>query len=283
VDPTAPGSPPGCQHNVSAGACPVQSNEFLGGLAYDLKVYDVVDGVKTDELLHQENGMIMNKYVPAYTSPLLPGWTIGTQSIVPHGQWIGAVALDVEYLDQEDYEKDLANLKTIINPLIPVQPSSNPVPVELQGADVFQYSTIPIPTFDGFGPCEGWCVFPTDKLAFANTIEQPQITQVTKWVMRDGGAPLFGQVGINGTVGNLPFAQTQVITNEFERTFYLQELEGDVASNPSRLQYATRVNLNFRGIQWPHIEVNTLSKKPPSETLSCSSVADAFTTVTDIP
>lgn len=66
-----------------------------------------------------------------------------------------------------------------------------------------------------------------------------------------------------GGISNIPFIKKQADATKMKATFWIQELaEKDSKGNPIlRLQYTQTVILDFFGIEWPHVSINTLQRE----------------------
>lgn len=67
-----------------------------------------------------------------------------------------------------------------------------------------------------------------------------------------------------GGVINIPFIKKQADATKMHAKFWIQELADKGANGQPilRLQYTQTVILNFFGIEWPHVSINTLEKRP---------------------
>ena len=65
-----------------------------------------------------------------------------------------------------------------------------------------------------------------------------------------------------GGISNIPFIKKQADATKMNATFWIQELaDKDANGDPIlRLQYTQTVILDFFGIEWPHVSINTLQK-----------------------
>jgi hypothetical protein len=89
---------------------------------------------------------------------------------------------------------------------------------------------------------------------------QPQIASTTTLHVASRNASLPG-----GGTSNIAFLTgtkdgPNAVAVTVTATFWLETLQGQ--SQPTRLQYSQFVLLNFNGLSWPHITVNTLTKQP---------------------
>lgn len=66
-----------------------------------------------------------------------------------------------------------------------------------------------------------------------------------------------------GGISNIPFIKKQADATKMKTSFWIQELDQkDPKGNPIlRLQYTQTVILDFFGIEWPHVSINTLQKE----------------------
>jgi hypothetical protein len=73
---------------------------------------------------------------------------------------------------------------------------------------------------------------------------------------------MFDSTIATGGISNIPFIKRQADATKMNATFWIQELaDKDSKGDPIlRLQYTQRVILNFFGIEWPHVSINTLQK-----------------------
>jgi hypothetical protein len=67
----------------------------------------------------------------------------------------------------------------------------------------------------------------------------------------------------SGGISNIPFIKKQADATKMKASFWIQELDQkDSKGNPIlRLQYTQTVILDFFGIEWPHVSINTLQKE----------------------
>ncbi len=72
----------------------------------------------------------------------------------------------------------------------------------------------------------------------------------------------FDTVFETGGVINIPFIKKQADATQMKAKFWIQELEAtnDNGQPLLRLQYTQTVLLDFFGISWPHVSINTLEK-----------------------
>lgn len=73
---------------------------------------------------------------------------------------------------------------------------------------------------------------------------------------------VFDTENESGGVVNIPFIKRQADVTKMKASYWIQELsEKDDNGNPIlRLQYSQTVFLDFFGILWPHVSINTLQK-----------------------
>lgn len=65
----------------------------------------------------------------------------------------------------------------------------------------------------------------------------------------------------SGGITNLPFVVQNANATRLDATFWIEAVMQPVNSTFMQLQYTQTVNLNFLGIDWPHISVATLVKQ----------------------
>jgi hypothetical protein len=68
----------------------------------------------------------------------------------------------------------------------------------------------------------------------------------------------------SSAIVNIPFVKTNANVTSFEATFWIETIpqsRNSIMDTFMRLQYSQKVNLEFDGINWPHISVATLIKQ----------------------
>lgn len=215
---------------------PENTDQFVATLDYDQSITQIAamdfpesgKAGPSDLPIHHEPGLFLH-----LTNLATTGFDIARLGSIPHGNSVLA----------------LGKARTIDG--APTIPQESGLPIGFQKLDnpyLAPYKHFHENLFQGvFDP-----TIPNDLLTKAN--EGVAIVKTTEL--------MFDSTIESGGISNIPFIKRQADASRMTATFWIQEL-ADTDSNGDpilRLQYTQTVILNFFGIDWPHVSINTLQK-----------------------
>ncbi|MFO7826484.1 MAG: heme-binding protein [Cyclobacterium sp.] len=215
---------------------PENTDQFVATLDYDQSITQIAamdfpesgEAGPPDLPIHHEPGLFLHM-----TNLATTGFDIARLGSIPHGNSVLA----------------LGKARTIDG--APTIPQESGLPLGFKKLDnpyLAPYKHFHENLFKGvFDP-----TIPNDLLTKAN--EGVAIVKTTELT--------FDSTFESGGISSIPFIKKQANATKMNATFWIQELaDKDSNGDPIlRLQYTQTVILNFFGIDWPHVSVNTLQK-----------------------
>ena len=213
---------------------------------------------KKGEPIHHEPGLwlhILNKRTD--------GLDIARLATIPHGNSVLALGRSAKIKSDELEIPDIGGFP------IPI-PTSAGIDKDSDSSESYlaPYRHFQNPPFTGIFDKDDFDKggfdpeFPNELLKEAN--KDQKIRKITKLEVDTENA--------TGGIVNTPFIEKQADAACMRSTFWIQELEElDEADKPKlRLQYSQVVCLDFLGLRWPHVSINTMEKvaegaKPPEK------------------
>ena len=200
-----------------------EKDEIVAGLQYSLQIYEVIDGQRTDTLLHTENGMWMHM---VNKSDRYRPWQVARMASIPHGATVNAVGNASEW--------STASIEALNEQIESEKERFSPFPIGF--CDTFGTREHPATIGGLTGELHAIAdAEPLSRLTAANKQEGLRLSKVSQLNVKTADG--------YGIVGNQPFLRAQAHVTDFEANFYLQTLEGE--EEPTRLQYMQRQTITF--------------------------------------
>ena len=258
-----------------------QSDTQLSGVSYLQRVSDA----QSNAALHVETGFWLN--VPP--SGTQPAWTVARAATIPHGNSV--LATGVAFTAPAPGINPLLSAAPtmiadgspinakLMGPFNDVQtPTADYLPAyvmhpnlalqnAINGSDFIDTVVLVVSTADMTTQLGAAHTIPVNNPAPAG-LRDPNISNVPK-ALSSITVPPAGVTGAAAAVGgisNIPFVQVNANASRMDAIFWIETIRqvdavtGDV-SELKQLQYTQTVNLQFNGINWPHITVATLVKQ----------------------
>jgi hypothetical protein len=210
-----------------------QPDIFFLGVQYLQQISDAV----TKGSLHLEPGLWLN--VPATTDPVADASVVRLATI-PHGDSLLAQGKSLVVQGGPDIQPVSSTPTSTANPTTPLPP-----------AYLAPFATTPVPP----GIPQGAIANPN--LVLTDAIKGQKIVETTVLVI-DTTTPIGG---LTGGIENMPFTVKNANATRMNAIFWIEKVQREQGEGHFlQLQYTQTVNLNFLGIDWPHIQVATLVK-----------------------
>lgn len=210
-----------------------EKDEVAFGLSYTAKAFDL----RTEELLHVEQGMFMNvltTHAPTPTPQEPSERIILRMATVPHGNALLA--------------------------------QSSVCAKKRGGPEIDDVSTTPVgPGVDAPGYLN-----PITNAPLPAGVKREDVANPNRWLKRAlrglefrSTATIRMSTRKNGGLVNSAYVRENADTTRMDATFWIAKSRADEAGAPSvrRLVYTQTVMIEFDGIKWPHVSVGVLEKK----------------------
>ncbi|SIS63365.1 heme-binding protein [Chryseobacterium gambrini] len=229
-----------------------QVEQLIFGLLYEQQIVSACEtsfcndrGFPKGSTIHVETGLFLNIGQPN------GGYTIARMSTIPHGNSLLALGSS---FDTE-------------NPGTSFFDPASSIPTMLNGGPITQlgYSD----------PIIGNPQFAEFNQVNPNAFLQSTLESL---VGSTGGVTNMTVIEMststpdaNGGILNIPFIQTNVNATKMDATFWIEDITDSNGNADQILQYSQTINLVFpatgsaQPINWPHVTVNTMRKRPETE------------------
>jgi hypothetical protein len=244
----------------------------LNALSYFQRISDFV----THEPLHIEPGFWIN-VPPTTVFPVQPATTVVRLATIPHGDAVSALgvpfsvpggpfigAADASPIRLSDKARliDIAPYnKPFLNPSLPPDIKlpyvANPnlaLQDAILGQNIINTVVLIITTTS-----ESITIPPNANVTDPN----PPGTVVNISAPAEGSVPVPAPGGgtVNSSIVNIPFVVQNANAVTLDAIFWIETVQQPDGSTFLQLQYTQTINLQFLGINWPHITVATLVKQ----------------------
>ncbi|MFI9385227.1 heme-binding protein [Kutzneria sp. NPDC052558] len=213
-----------------------QDDIFFKGVHYLQQISDAA----TNGALHLEPGMWLN--VPATTDPAAPA-SVVRMATIPHGDAL------------------LAQGTSTIVAGPPQINAADSTPTFSTGPNAGQKLTgAYLDPFTRTRPPHGIprAAIANPNVVLTEAIAKQKILETTVLIVDT----TFPVGGLAGGIQNIPFVVKNANATSMSAIFWVEKVENpDGTGTFMQLQYTQQVNLDFLGINWPHIQVATLVKQ----------------------
>jgi len=244
----------------------------LNALSYFQRISDFV----TNEPLHIEPGFWLN-VPPTTVFPVQPASTVARLATIPHGDAVSALGVPFSvpsgpFIQPADASPVRLSDKTR---LIDTPPYNTPFLNPPLPPD-FKLSYVANPNLALQDAILGQNIINTVVLIITTTSESVSIpsnanvtdpnppgTVVNISAPAGGSVPVQAPGGgiVNSSIVNIPFVVQNANAVTLDATFWIETVQQPDGSTFLQLQYTQTINLQFLGINWPHITVATLVKQ----------------------